>query len=239
MLADLLNFERLAHLAYVPLPGGEQAVRQPWRMAAVYLAQAFGPDFSDRLNLPFVQQLDQKRWHTLAQMILRGINSPPASSLGRLFDAVSALLRPDSPVLYEGQAAIELEALAIPSKRSYPFNIIDGTPAVLNVAPMIQAIVQELQGGVPIPEIAGCFHRSVAELLVVACQRAREQSGLNRVALSGGVFQNRLLLEQLVMRLEELGFQVYLNRRVPPNDGCLSLGQAAIAATRIRAGLKN
>ncbi|NWJ96201.1 MAG: carbamoyltransferase HypF [Chloroflexi bacterium] len=237
MLVDLLNFERLAHLAYVPLPGGEQAVRQPWRMAAVYLAQAYGADFGKRLKIPFVQQLDQKRWYTLSQMISRGVNSPPASSLGRLFDAVAALLRPGSSVLYEGQAAIELEALALPSSRCYPFTIVEGRPAVLNVAPLIQAIVQDLERGVSVPEIAGSFHRSIAEMLVAACQRAKEQSGLSRVALSGGVFQNRLLLEQLVVRLEELGFQAYLNRRVPPNDGGLSLGQAAVAAARIRAGL--
>jgi hydrogenase maturation protein HypF len=98
---------------------------------------------------------------------------------------------------------------------------------------MIRAIVDDIQQGVPIPRIAGRFHRSIAELLAMACVRVREQTRLNVVALSGGVFQNRLLLERLVTRLEEMNFQVYTNRRVPPNDGGLSLGQAAVAAARI------
>src|SRR5207248_341361 len=111
MTADLLGFERLAHLTYVPLPGGEQAVRQPWRMAAVYLHQAYGDDFLE-LDIPFVHQLDRSKWHTLAQMMKRGLNSPLTSSLGRLFDAVAALISIRKDVLYEGQAAIELEMLA-------------------------------------------------------------------------------------------------------------------------------
>jgi hydrogenase maturation protein HypF len=166
-------------------------------------------------------------------MIARGINSPPSSSLGRLFDAVAALLGLCNEVVYEGQAAIELEMLAEPGDRVYPFAIGAGKPGLLDVAPLIRAIVEDIRQGVTIPQIAGRFHRSVAELLAATCLRAREETGLTVAALSGGVFQNRLLLEQLVARLEELRFHVYLNRRVPPNDGGLSLGQAAVAAARI------
>ncbi|MBA3947284.1 MAG: carbamoyltransferase HypF [Herpetosiphonaceae bacterium] len=234
MVADLLQFERMAHLRYVPLPGGEQAVRQPWRMAAVYLDQAYGSAFLD-LPVPFVCNLDRRRWKTLDQMIARRLNAPPASSLGRLFDAVAALLGIRNEALYEGQAAIELEIIAQPSDHSYPFALDSESPALLDVAPLIRGIVDDLQWGVPLPEIAGRFHRSVAELLASACLQVRERTGLRAVALSGGVFQNRLLLEQLLGRLEELGFQVYLNRRVPPNDGGLSFGQLAIAAARLRA----
>ncbi len=234
MAADLLDFERFYHLVYVPLPGGEQAVRQPWRVAAAYLRLAFGDDFL-RLDLPFVQQMDRERWRVMAQMIARGINSPPASSLGRLFDAVAALVGLRGTVVYEGQAAIELEMIAEPSEGLYPFDIRAGDdgPGTLDVAPLIRAVVEDLRQGVPIGQIAGRFHHSMAALLATACLRAREQTGLNDVALSGGVFQNRLLLEQLVDRLEAEGFDVYLNRRVPPNDGGLSLGQAAIAAARL------
>jgi len=234
LVADLCGFERLAHLRYVPLPGGERAVREPWRMAAVYLAQAYGDAFLD-LDIPFVRGAGpiapplRSRWRPLAQMIARGINSPPASSLGRLFDAVAALLALRDEALYEGQAAIELEMLAEPGDRIYPFALGAGQPALLDVAPTIRAIVDDLRQGVSIPQIAGRFHRSVAELLAAACARARAQSGLGDVALSGGVFQNWLLLEQLVARLEETGFRVLLNRRVPPNDDGLSLGQAAVA----------
>ena len=234
MAVDLLDFERFYHLAYVPLPGGEQAVRQPWRVAAAYLRQAFGDDFLG-LDLPFVQHMDRERWRVMVQMITRGINSPPASSLGRLFDAVAALVGLRGTVVYEGQAAIELEMIAEPSEGLYPFDIRagDDSPGTLDVAPLIRAVVEDLRQGVPIRQIAGRFHHSMAALLATACLRAREQTGLNDVALSGGVFQNRLLLEQLVDRLEAEGFDVYLNRRVPPNDGGLSLGQAAIAAARL------
>ncbi|HBY97211.1 MAG TPA: carbamoyltransferase HypF [Chloroflexi bacterium] len=244
LVADLLAFERVAHLAYAPLPGGAQAIRQPWRMAAVYLEQAFGDAFLE-LNIPFIvgacgQAPVDVRWRPLKQMIARGLNSPPTSSLGRLFDAVAALLRIRDEVVYEGQAAIELEMHAGKSSRDdppdhlYPFTIGDSRPAQLDVAPLIRAIVQDLQSGVPITSIAHRFHASVAEMLAKACVRVREQTRLNVVALSGGVFQNRLLLERLLARLETLGFEVYINRRIPPNDGGLSLGQAAVAAARLR-----
>ncbi len=235
LAANLVAFERLVHLAYVPLPGGEQAVRQPWRMAAIYLAQAYGDAFLD-LDIPFARQLDRTTWRTLAQMSARGLNSPLTSSLERLFDAVAALLGVRRQVFYEGQAAIELEArVAIGAGESaYPFAIEDGAPARLDVRPLVRAIVTDLQAMVSIPEIAGRFHASIALLLAEACRRARAQTGLNTVALSGGSFQNRLLLEQLLARLEEVGFQVYINRRVPPNDGGLSLGQAAVVAARLR-----
>ncbi len=240
MAVSLREFERLAHLAYVPLPGGEQAVRQPWRMAAAYLAQAYGEAFLE-LDIPFVRGLDRAKWHTLSQMITRGINSPPTSSLGRLFDAVAALVDLRGEVLYEGQAAIELEMQATLAERTeqagiYPFAFGDQVPATLDVAPMIRAIVRDIQQGVSIPQIAARFHRSIAGLLATACFEARERTGRNGVALSGGVFQNRLLLEQLVARLEEMSFQVYINRRVPPNDGGVSLGQLAVVAARLQRG---
>jgi len=247
MAADLTDFERLTHLAYVPLPGGEQAVRQPWRMAAAYLAQAYGDTFLE-LDIPFVHQFDRLKWRTLSQMIARGLNSPLTSSLGRLFDAVAALLCLRGEVLYEGQAAIELEMLAQSDSSEYssggsrgrhaweiyPFTIQDQTPAKLEVTSMIRAIVNDIQRNLPIPEIAMRFHCTIANLLAAACLKAREQTGLNVVALSGGVFQNRLLLEQLMLRLDAMSFQVYINRRVPPNDGGLSLGQLAVAAARLQ-----
>ncbi|MEO6458190.1 MAG: carbamoyltransferase HypF [Chloroflexia bacterium] len=233
MVADLLGFERVAHLQYVPLPGGEQAVRQPWRMAAVYLERAFGQDFLT-LDIPFVRGLNQARWRPLAQMISKGINAPLTSSLGRLFDAVAALLGVRQVALYEGQAAIELEMQAEPSEQTYPFNITGSSLAQLDVTPMFKAIVEEIRQGVPVPRIAGNFHRTVAEMLAASCIQARAASGHDRVALSGGVFQNKLLLEQMAHRLKELGFEVYINRRVPPNDGGLSYGQAAVAAAILR-----
>jgi hydrogenase maturation protein HypF len=241
MTAGLTGFERLAHLAYIPLPGGEQAIHQPWRVTAAYLAQAYGDAFLE-LDIPFVQRLDHSKWRTLSQMIARNLNCPPTSSLGRLFDAVAALLGIRNEVQYEGQAAIELEMLAAKPEQeeSYPFEVRNqepGKPAVLDVAPLIRAIVSDIQHSVPVEQIAARFHSSIAELLAVTCFMVREQSGLNEVALSGGVFQNRLLLEQLVERLAKMAFRVYTNRRVPPNDGGLSLGQLAVAAARIQQGI--
>jgi hydrogenase maturation protein HypF len=256
MVADLQGFARLLHLAYVPLPGGDQAVRQTWRMAAVYLLHAYGEMFLE-LDIPFVQRLDRARWHVLRQMIARNLNSPPTSSLGRLFDAVAALVGLRGEVSYEGQAAIELEMIAVDNAEPYPFDCApppDGDPGshrsghdsagrspfpakgeeILDVTPAIRAIVADLQHRVPIAQIAGRFHSTIVAMLVTACRRVQAASGLNVVALSGGVFQNRRLLEQLVIRLEAEGFQVYTNRRVPPNDGGLSLGQAAVAAMRLQ-----
>ncbi|HVB61556.1 MAG TPA: carbamoyltransferase HypF [Ktedonobacteraceae bacterium] len=236
MTADLVDFQRLMHLAYIPLPGGEQAVHQPWRVAAAYLAQSYGDAFLE-LDIPFVRQLDRSKWRVLAQMIAKKLNSPQTSSLGRLFDAVAALIGLRDNVIYEGQAAIELEQAADSYRgklESYPFSIEDQMPAILDVTPMIRAIVSDLQQNVPLAQIAGRFHCSIADLLANACYKAREQSELNMVALSGGVFQNQLLLEQLITRLEAMTFQVLINRRVPPNDGGISLGQAAIAAARLR-----
>jgi hydrogenase maturation protein HypF len=243
MKADLLGFDRLAHLDYMPLPGGEQAIHQPWRMAAVNLAQTYGDAFRD-LDIPFIQQLDYSKWRVLAQMIAQHINCPPTSSLGRLFDAVAALIGLRSEVLYEGQAAIELEMLARQQAGSiykeqfdiYPFTIRmgDQMPAILDVALMFRAIIGDIRQGASTSLIAYRFHVSIAELLAAACVNARERTGLDIVALSGGVFQNQLLLTKLVQRLEEMAFQVYFNRRVPPNDGGISLGQIAIAATHIQ-----
>jgi len=236
MRADLHGFERLAHLAYVPLAGGEQAVRQPWRIAATYLAQAYGNDFL-ALDIPFVRDLDRKRWHTLSQMITRQVNVPFTSSLGRLFDAVAALIGIRNAVIYEGQAAIEMEILAnTHNPRAYPFSIEGDKPMILDVRPMIRALVQDLQHGISTAQIAGNFHWTVAAMLAALCVRVRQHTGLQTVALSGGVFQNRLLLERLISVLEQSAFQVYTNRRTPPNDGGLALGQLAIAAALVSKG---
>lgn len=244
MLADCRSFQRTLHLAHLLLPGGEQAVRQVWRIAAAWLWHVYG-DAWQALPIPFTRQPELAQWPTLRQMIVRGINTPRTSSMGRLFDAVAALLGLHSRVVYEGQAAIALEMLAAPlaaDDTGYPIAVQappDAAPTelvgVLDTAGLLRAIVAELQVGTPAAIIAARFHRSVARLLWHSCRLMREQHGLGLVALSGGVFQNRLLLEQLTDLLTTDGFQVYTNQRVPPNDGGLSLGQAAVAAAQLMA----
>ncbi|GHO83819.1 carbamoyltransferase HypF [Dictyobacter formicarum] len=232
--ANLSDFERCFHLAYLPLPGGEQAIRQPWRMAATYLSAAYGPDFQ-QLDIPFNRHLPVQTWKTLEQMIERHLNCPLTSSMGRLFDAVAALLGIQLQVQYEGQAAIELEQLAITCTESqpccYPYYISTST-GEMNVLPMIRAITRDIEQHIATATIARRFHTTIAHLLVTACNEVRYQSGLQKVALGGGVFQNQVLLEDLMHQLRRHSFTVYLNKKVPANDGGLSLGQLAVAAAR-------
>jgi len=212
---DLASFERLAHLEPVPLPGGEAAIREPWRMAAAYLEQAGRP-------VPF------ERWGLVRESLK--VNAPLSSGAGRLFDAVAALLGVRERVSYEGQAAIELEylAAAVPAA-AYPCRIERG---VIAGADLVAAAHDDLAGGRPREEIAAAFHEGVASAFAEACTEA---GGPRTVVLSGGSFQNCRLLGSLRRRLEEHGFRVLSHRLVPPNDGGVSYGQAAVAAARLSA----
>ena len=233
-VANFLDAERIAHLEYVPLPGGEMATREPWRMAAVYLQQTFGDRFLN-LELDAVRDLDRNKWATLSRMIATRTNSPETSSMGRLFDAISALLRVRSFVNYEGQAAIELEGWAdAKSTGSYQFGFEDG--GVITARSVIRAAVTDLLNGTPPPAVSARFHRAVAQLIATVAARTREERKLNRVALSGGVFQNIFLLDETCELLRQRGFVVFTHRQVPANDGGISLGQAAVANAQISIG---
>ncbi|MEP6570015.1 MAG: carbamoyltransferase HypF [Acidobacteriota bacterium] len=237
-VADFVAAERIAHLANVPMPGGTKAIREPWRMAAVYLQHAFGDEFLN-LELPFVKELEQRGWPTLRSMIATGTNCPETSSMGRLFDAVSSLLGVRSTVNYEGQAAIELEAMADrDSLGEYEFRI-DDSAGVIESQDVIHSAVSDLLGGTPPAVVAARFHRGVARLITTVAEQVRAQRKLNRVALSGGVFQNMLLLTEAKWRLRASGFEVFTHARVPTNDGGISLGQASIANARIKSGRVN
>lgn len=231
-VADYTDFERVAHLEYVPMPGGAAAIREPWRMAAVYLQQTFG---SVNLSVGFTDQLDQDRWRTLSSMISTGTNCPQTSSMGRLFDAVSALLCLRSTVNYEGQAAIALENVADASVGdAYRFEVCaDGTIGAENV---IRGAVEDLLDGTDASIVSAKFHFGVADLIAEVATDIRDKRGLDRVALSGGVFQNMILLEAALTRLTKRRFEVFTHSRVPPNDGGISLGQAMIADARIKKG---
>lgn len=229
-VADFASAERVAHLANVPLAGGAKAIREPWRMASVYLQRTFGDNFSS-LDLPFTRDLDGKGWKTLRSMIAAGVNCPESSSMGRLFDAISALLNVRQVITYEGQAAIELESLANVSTTScYEFQINAKEIAAEGV---IRNVVEDLLNGIPVAQVSARFHESVAQLILKVATTIREDRKLNRVALSGGVFQNMIILSRACQLLREAEFRVFTHSRVPANDGGISLGQAAIANAQV------
>jgi hydrogenase maturation protein HypF len=235
-VADFCNSERLAHLAYIAMPGGARAIREPWRMAATYLQMTFGDEFL-KLALAFCDELDRNQWTALRSMMRAEFNCPETSSMGRLFDAISALLRVRSSINYEGQAAIELEAIADErATGTYRFEI-DGSE--IGAGMVLRRAVEDLISGVPREQVAARFHLSVAQMIVEVATIIRERQALNRVVLSGGVFQNMLLLSNASRLLRDSGFEVFTHHRVPTNDGGISLGQAAIANARVLAGRIN
>lgn len=229
LIARMDAFERFAHLEYVPMPGGDAAVREPWRMAFAHLLAA---GFSEADAAALIGPTPQEA-HLLARMIERKINAPLTSSLGRLFDAVAAAILKRRSVDYEAQAAIELETIAadtpgrMPGGEYVPELAEDG---ILRVHRTWRAIVEDLRRGVPISRIAAQFQSGMAEGFVTAAERAREQTGITKVAMSGGCLHNRSLTRSLREALEEQGFQVFAHRRVSPGDGGLSYGQAIVGA---------
>ncbi len=235
LIADLAGFVRGAHLAPVPMPGGAAAIRQPWRMAASYLHDAY----PEGASLDVVRR-NQRHWSQVLTMARRGVNSPVTSSAGRLFDAVAAILGVRDEINYEGQAAVELEQLADPAERgAYRAAITTdgaagegaaGGPLLIAGRDLVRAVADDLAAGTSTNVIAARFHNGVAGLITQACVLLRERHGLSDVALSGGVFQNLLLLHAAVGKLEQHGFRVLVHSRVPCNDGGISLGQAVIAA---------
>jgi hydrogenase maturation protein HypF len=230
------GFRRAGHLRQVPLPGGDAAVREPRRMALAYLHDTFGDAFAD-LALPPLQGLDPADLALYRQMLDRRINSPLTSSCGRLFDAVAAILGVRQGVSYEGQAAIELEALAESgiAGEPFPFALHPAKEAwELDFRPMITALVTALAQGKQQANLARTFHRTLAQATLAVCRGIRLESGHDLVALSGGVFQNRLLTEDLANTLEAAGFTVLVHRLLPANDGCISLGQAVVAGHRLK-----
>ena len=243
LVAGLAEFRRVAHLRVLPLPGGARAIKEPWRMAAVYLSAAFGASAED-LALPFVRET-ASRWKPVLELAAKGINAPLTSSAGRLFDAAAALAGLRSTVNYEGQAAIELEQAADPAETgAYPCPVVGGVSgggdagqamAEIDGVALLAALAEDLIAGAPLPRAAARFHNGLAAGLIEVCRQVREQTGLSQVALSGGTFQNLLLAEAVIAGLERSGFTVHRHRRVPANDGGIALGQAAVAGARLAA----
>lgn len=233
LVGDYRTFERVAHLRYVGMPGGDQAIREPWRMAVAHLKDAGVTDS------PVQRRRSAVELRVIERMLERSVNTPLTSSAGRLFDAVASLAAGRDHVSYEGQAAVELEWLAtgLPPAEPYPFEVRnDGSPAalVVDTRPLIRTVAEEASEGIGPSLIARRFHSTLVEIIAVVSGRIRQRTGIAVVVFSGGVFLNALLTSEAETRLHRDGFEVYRHHLVPPGDGGLSLGQLAIAADTLR-----
>jgi len=224
------GFQRAGNFLPVPLAGGDAAVREPWRMALAWLYRSLGKE-AFNLDHPAARRLNDTEKGIFAAMLERGLNAPLTSSCGRLFDAAAAVLDVRQTVSYDGQAAIELEALAEEAEvpGTYSYDIHTDERLVIDFTPLFADLLADHAAGVGTGAMAYRFHATVARAAVDACTRIAAQSGLNRVVLSGGVFQNRLLTEMVYTGLLDRGLHIFTHRLVPPNDGGIALGQAAIA----------
>ena len=230
LVCDLSGYQRYTHLQYTPMPGGDKVTGEPWRMAVSYLYQAYGDSLYD-LDLDFMGDMGQDDIKLIVSMMRKGVRSPVTSSTGRLFDAVAALLNVCTRARFEAEAAMRLESITHDDEdASYSFEL---TPDGIRFAPMIREMVGELQDGVSAPVIATRFHNTLARACLAVVREIHSQTGLRKVVLSGGTFQNRYLSEALEGMLKDEAFEIFRHTRVPANDGGLALGQLAIASKMI------
>jgi len=230
LLCDLKEYLRVGHLKYYPLPGGDKAIMEPWRMAYSYLYSIYGPK-AKTLDIDFNRRMDYDKLSIIEKMIDKNINSPLTSSCGRLFDAASSLIGIRDEISYEGQAAMELESFCASGiKERYKFSIYkEGEEFIIDPQEIFIDIIKDLKEGIDKKVMATKFHNTVAEFTLNLCGKIRENTEINKIALSGGVFQNHYLTEKIISLLEKDDFQVYTQRKVSPNDGGISLGQAVVA----------
>ena len=268
LVADYYKFQRAGHLEYLPLPGGDAAIKRPYRTAIGYILSLLGENVltdlitvsrseviataANQAQLASLKEVSEIEIEIIKRQIAKKINSPLTSSMGRLFDAISALIGIRGEIGYEGQAAIELEMAAhicycqgqsssviarnisnkaIPDNQGcYPYHIIeDRGMRIVQLKALLSAVVEDLRLGTPHGTISLKFHSTIAQMTNEMCQMIASDTGITQVALSGGVFQNRLLLRKMIGLLEKSGFQVFTHRQVPTNDGGIALGQAVIA----------
>ncbi|MBN1417492.1 MAG: carbamoyltransferase HypF [Planctomycetes bacterium] len=227
LVADVAGYRRAGHFAYWPLPGGEKAIREPWRMAVAALHALGGRALVERACAGWDQPVD-----TVLAMIERGVNAPPISSAGRLFDAAAAILDVRRTVSYEGQAAILLEKLADPRAEGVwdvPFRTGRGGAFEVGIEAIVAGILDDRARGRPRTEIAGRFHTTLAAVVLAGAARIRDATGISLAVLSGGVFQNLLLLGLAADALTAEGFEVLVHEKLPANDGVIAFGQALVA----------
>lgn len=233
LICDYKGFERVAYLEAIPLLGAEKAIKEPWRVAAAWLYSAYRDSFMN-LKIGFVKKIEKRKWSILKNMYNSNFNSPYASSMGRLFDAVASMLFEESKVNHEAQLAVKLEKLAWQSKLNTGHYTISlrrsGGAYIVSPGKMFREIVADLRKNTPGADIAYKFHSYVAEAIKGACLRIREDTHINKTVLSGGVFQNKLLLKMALKLLYQEGFIVFIHKNISSNDSGISLGQAVIAA---------
>jgi hydrogenase maturation protein HypF len=230
LYGGLQDFARVGSLLPVRMPGGERAIREPWRMACAWLALAEEPA---AVPAALAGRVPDRRWEQVRRLAETGLSSPQTTSMGRLFDAVAALCGLRAEVTYEGQAAIDLEAACDPYERGrYPIEVAHRDRLLIDPRATVQAIAADVRAGVPLGRVASRFHAAVASATVEACASAASAQAVEIVALSGGVFQNRRLLEAVSAGLRATGLRVLVPERLPVNDGGISYGQAAVAAAR-------
>jgi hydrogenase maturation protein HypF len=233
LIAEAAHFSRAAHFSYVPMPGSAAAIKEPWRMAVSYLYNAYGDDFWN-LELALLKDFDRNTLKIIVEMITKRLNAPLTSSLGRLFDGVASILGLRNYVAFEGQAAMELEMLAkVKTDSAYHYEWLCQDGIQIQPQPIIRGVADDRVKGVEPAVISAKFHYTLVRLFAELCEVIRKDSGLNRVVLSGGVFQNSLILSGLISALKEKSFEVYSHKRVPSNDGGICLGQAAVAASLV------
>jgi len=239
LVCNYKKFQRKAHLKEIPLLGKEMAILEPWRLAAAWLYSAYKDRFLN-LDIGFIKKFDKNKWQVLEKMYLSGFNAPLASSMGRLFDAAASLTLERYKANFEAELAIELEKLAVSCKLSLPhrqagavsykFKMIkDKDTYIIDPALMFKEIVADLKAKEPKKKIAFRFHLTVAGMIKNACLNLRRETKINKIVLSGGVFQNKLLLRLSLYLLTQENFNLFTHKNLSCNDSSISLGQAAIA----------
>ena len=232
LVCDLNDFVRFTHFEYLPMPGGDAAAEEPWRMGISYLFKVFGQDFRD-LDLPVIHEIDPGKIDLIIQMIGKNINCPLSSGAGRLFDAVASLLNLVQMATFQAEGPMRLEAIIQPyCRESYPFRI--GQTICFDET--IRGIVEDIRQKVDASTISARFHNTIILTIFETVSIIRRKEGINKVVLSGGVFQNKYLLEGTISMLEETDFEVYSHASVPTNDGGIALGQLAVASKRREIG---
>ena len=231
LLASYMDFKRAAHLKYIPMAGGDKAAEEPWRMAAAYLREAFGVGFL-KIGIPITKMIDKGEWRLLEAAIEKNVNSPLTSSAGRLFDAVASIVLGISKVKTEAEAAIALQNIArraADEQGVYDYLISKDKAFSIDMSPTVKKIVRDMKSKVDPAVIAMRFHNTMTKMIADVCARIRRSSRLNRVILSGGVFQNSLLARKASVLLSKKGFTVYMNSEYSPSDAGIAAGQAAVA----------